>query len=135
MLTKAQSLSTLAYLRILQLAHVQVSKLVEDLKSYDVSSALSPRSTTAVEQQVLGSEAANLVAPGAGAGPVVAIGAMLENAMEELFIPYNEGTKYLEKEIKSLSEVHSAYLSRFTKYHVRCPASVIRYCCLLSPDE
>ncbi|KAF9509870.1 hypothetical protein BS47DRAFT_1396495 [Hydnum rufescens UP504] len=116
LLTKAQS-STLAYLRILQLAHVQVSKLVEDLKAYDISSALSPRSPSTAEQQALGSGVVNPAAPGAGAGLVVAIGTMLENAMEELFVPYNEGTKYLDKETKSLSEIYSTYLNRFTKYH------------------
>jgi Exocyst complex component Sec10-like, alpha-helical bundle len=120
LLAKAQSLSTLAYLRILQLAHVQVSKLVEDLKAYDISSALSPRSPNTAEQQALGSGVANPAAPGAGAGLVVAIGTMLENAMEELFVPYNEGTKYLDKETKSLSEIYSTYLNRFTKYHVCC---------------
>jgi len=43
---------------------------------------------------------------------------MLENAMEELFVPYNEGAKYIDKECKTLQELYAEHLERFTKYHV-----------------
>lgn len=59
---------------------------------------------------------------GAGA---VAIGTMLENAMEELFVPYNEGAKYIEKECKTAGEMYAASLERFAKYHVS-PLFLIR---------
>ncbi|THH12213.1 hypothetical protein EW145_g135 [Phellinidium pouzarii] len=95
LLNKGTSLSTLAFLRILQLVHIQVSNLVEDLKEYELSTS-TPRSPT---------EVAELRS------------SMLETAMEELFIPYTEGTRYLEKESKSLSELYMEYLSRFARYH------------------
>lgn len=51
-------------------------------------------------------------------GVALPIGVMLENAMEELFVRYTEGTKYIERESKSLGEMYVAYLAKFTKYHV-----------------
>ena len=38
--------------------------------------------------------------------------------MEELFVPYIEGQRYLEREIKNLTDLFSSYLSAFTRYHV-----------------
>lgn len=112
LLNKAQAQSTLSYLRVLQLAHVQTSKLVEDLKAYDFSSTVTSR--TASE---LGSP--DLAGTAMTSNPTVAIGTMLENAMEELFVPYNEGTKYIEKECKIIGDLYATSLERFTKYHVR----------------
>lgn len=96
---------------MLQLAHVQTSKLVEDLKAYDFSSIVTSRTATE-----LGSHDHAMTS-----NPTVAIGTMLENAMEELFIPYSEGAKYIDKETRTLSELFSALLERFTKYHVSVP--------------
>lgn len=39
--------------------------------------------------------------------------------MEELFVPYMEGTRYLDKEGKSLTELYAGRLIRFTNWHVR----------------
>lgn len=58
--------------------------------------------------------------PGAGGVGVAAVSAMLDGAMEELFVPYMEGTRYLEKESKSLTELYAGKLLRFTNWHVRC---------------
>lgn len=44
--------------------------------------------------------------------------AMLDHAMEELFVPYMEGNRYLEKEGKSLTELYAGKLLRFTNWHV-----------------
>lgn len=38
--------------------------------------------------------------------------------MEELFVPYTEGQRYLERESKNLTELYSVYLSAFARYHV-----------------
>lgn len=38
--------------------------------------------------------------------------------MEELFGPYLEGVRYLERESKSLGELYGGFLSRFSRYHV-----------------
>lgn len=56
---------------------------------------------------------------GAGGVGVVAVSAMLDLAMEELFVPYMEGVRYLDKEGKSLTELYAGKLLRFTNYHVR----------------
>ena len=118
LLTKSQAVSNLSYLRMLHFSHVLTSKLVNDLKESDFGSALASRSTDANSALGADADAATLLASG-NTGTVVAIGTMLENAMEELFVPYNEGSKYLEKESKSLGELYAVYLDRFTKYNVR----------------
>jgi hypothetical protein len=48
----------------------------------------------------------------------VAVSVMLDQALEELFVPYMEGTRYLEKEGKSLTELYAGYLLRFMNWHV-----------------
>lgn len=112
LLTRAGNMSDLAFLRILQLIHVQTSVLIEDLKSYDVPTS-TPRSPV---QNV----ARPLTGPPAAPGGVgsTAISSILETAMEELFVPYTEGQRYLERESKNLTELYSGYLSAFTRYHV-----------------
>lgn len=49
---------------------------------------------------------------------VAAVATMLESAMDELFVPYMEGTRYLDKEGKSLTELYAGKLLRFTNWHV-----------------
>jgi hypothetical protein len=39
--------------------------------------------------------------------------------MEEMFVPWLEGSRYLENENKNLVELYAGLLSRFTRYHVR----------------
>jgi hypothetical protein len=48
----------------------------------------------------------------------------LEGSMEELFGPYLEGARYLERESKSLGELYGVFLGRFSKYHVRSQRSI-----------
>ena len=43
---------------------------------------------------------------------------MLETAMEELFMPYTEGQKYIDHESKSLTDLYANLLSNFTQFHV-----------------
>ena len=43
---------------------------------------------------------------------------MLETAMEELFMPYTEGQKYIDRESKSLTDLYANLLSNFTQFHV-----------------
>lgn len=109
LLTRAGNMSELAFLRVLQLIHAQTSVLVDDLKSYDMPST-TPRSPV----QNIGLPSA---VPGGGGG-ATAISSILETAMEELFVPYTEGQRYMERESKSLAELYSGYLSTFTRYHV-----------------
>ncbi|KAG8956725.1 Exocyst complex component 5 [Tulasnella sp. 424] len=116
LLEKASAISTLAFLRLLQLAHIQVSALVEDLRPYDLSAVMSaPSSRAAVEGNSLD---ALETRDARGMGVALPFGTMLESAMEELFVHYIEGTKYIEKESKSLGELYSEYLAKFTKVHL-----------------
>jgi hypothetical protein len=104
-------MSSLAFLRMLNVAHVQTGALVEDLKQFDLSTTVT-RSTAPTPSDPLavgGSVATGTAAP---------FGPMLDTAMEEIFVPHTEGTKYLERESKSLGEMYLNLLLRFTKYHV-----------------
>ncbi|ORY27739.1 exocyst complex component Sec10-domain-containing protein [Naematelia encephala] len=100
LVSRASAISTLAMLRILHLTHSLCSALVEDLKSYDLQLSAPMASTTK------GS------APSAGP-----LAGMLDQAMEEMFVPWLEGTRYLETESKNLVELYAGLLSRFTRYH------------------
>ncbi|KAG6821543.1 hypothetical protein H0H93_000052 [Arthromyces matolae] len=111
LLHRGSSISDLAYLRVLQLVHIQTSTLVDDLKTYELPH-VSPRTPyEATEFRKL------LVASTAVPGTSAAVSTMLETAMEELFVPYTEGQRYLERESRSLGSLYSGLLSQFTRYH------------------
>lgn len=106
---KGTAISELVYLRVLQLVHIQCSALVEDLKAYELPAmAVRP----AFEMNDFRRSSAG---PAAGS---TAVSTMLETAMEELFVPYTEGQRYLERESRSLSTLYGALLTEFTRYHV-----------------
>ncbi|KAH9977834.1 exocyst complex component Sec10-like protein [Lactifluus volemus] len=116
LLARAGNMSDLAFLRVLQLIHAQTSLLVEDLKGYDIPTTTprSPVQTIGLSRSLTGTSLA--AASGAGS---TAISSILETAMEELFVPYTEGQRYLERETKTLAELYSGHLSVFTRYHER----------------
>ncbi|KAF8338920.1 exocyst complex component Sec10-domain-containing protein [Cantharellus anzutake] len=140
LLNKSRSLSNLAYLRALHLCHSSTSKLIEDLKStYDFSALAStliqnvgrgmtidsdlPTSPSGIPQTGSAnssSGAAHLLSGGAG---TLSIPSLLDTAMEELFVPYIEGTKYIERESKNLNELYfgaasgAGLLDKFSKWH------------------
>ncbi|KZT29267.1 exocyst complex component Sec10 [Neolentinus lepideus HHB14362 ss-1] len=118
LLNKASTLSDLAYLRMLQLVHLQTSHLVEDLKSYELPS-VTPRSPV----DAMEFRRSMINAPSsAGATPSTgSLSSMLESVMEELFVQYTEGQRYLEKESRSLGELYSSHLADFTRYHEKSP--------------
>jgi len=113
LLHKGSDISDLAYLRVLQLVHFQASALVEDLKAHELPhmSPRTPYEATEFRRSLLGS------APVTGT-PSAAISTMLETAMEELFVPYTEGQRYMERESKSLVTLYGNLLGNFTRYHV-----------------
>lgn len=115
------AISDLAYLRVLQLAHIQASNLVEDLKTYELPhiSPRTPYEATEFRRSLAGSAATP------PAGTSAAVSTMLETALEELFIPYTEGQRYLERESRSLGTLYSGLLTYFTRYHVCSPESTI----------
>ncbi|KAG7449001.1 exocyst complex component Sec10 [Guyanagaster necrorhizus] len=113
LLHRSNTMSDLSYLRILQLVHIQASNLVEDLKAYELPT-VSPRPSyeaTEFRRSFIGSTSS---------GPTgsATVSTMLETAMEELFVPYIEGQRYLERESRSLGALYASLLSNFTRYHV-----------------
>lgn len=114
LLHRGADVSDLGYLRILQLVHVQASLLVEDLKAHELpmTSSRTPYEAAEFRRSITGAAPATISTP-------AAISAMLETAMEELFVPYTEGQRYLEKESKSLTHLYQSLLGGFARYHVR----------------
>jgi len=115
LVNRAAGVSDLAFLRILQLVHQQTSLLVEDLKAYEVTSIM-PRSPTDMSDFNL---TLNAAPTSAATTTAATVSTMLETAMEELFVPYTEGQRYLERESKSLGELYASYLAAFTRFHER----------------
>src|SRR6266576_2800010 len=107
------SISDLAYLRILQLVHLQMSALVEDLKVYELPhvSPRTPLEATEFRRTITGTAAVTPM-------NVNTITALLETAMEELFVPYTEGQRYLERECRSITSLYANVLADFARYHV-----------------
>lgn len=100
---------------MIQLIHVRLSALVDDLKLYDLPS-IAPRTPNEVaEFRRTFSDAV----PSMPTGSSTSVSTMLETAMEELFVPYTEGQRYLERESRSLGFLYSTLLAQFTRYHVR----------------
>ncbi|KAF7355497.1 Exocyst complex component protein [Mycena sanguinolenta] len=114
LLHRASSISDLAYLRVLQLVHVQATALVDDLKTYELPSVAprAPFEAAEFRRSLTGSTAA-------GTTTSATVSTMLESAMEELFVPYTEGQRYLERESRSLGTLYSTLLVNFTRYHAR----------------
>ncbi|KAG9074780.1 Exocyst complex component 5 [Ceratobasidium sp. UAMH 11750] len=110
-------MSNLAFLRMLSMAHVQTAALVEDLKQHDLSATVMRSTMTAAPADPLA--VGGVVATGT-ASP---FGPMLDTSMEEMFVSHTEGTKYLERESKSLGEMYLNLLLRFTKYHEKASKS------------
>ncbi|KDQ64331.1 hypothetical protein JAAARDRAFT_223032 [Jaapia argillacea MUCL 33604] len=117
LLNKASGLSDLAYLRMLQLVHVQTSVLLEDLKGYELpfSTPRSPLDVSEFRRSLIGAPATS----GPASTSSASLSSMLEAVMEELFVPFTEGQRYLERENKSLGELYATHLTPFTKYHER----------------
>ncbi|KAH7343989.1 exocyst complex component Sec10 [Rhizoctonia solani] len=116
-LEKASTISNLAFLRMLNMAHVQTSALVEDLKQFDLSTTITRSNSAPTPSDPLAA------AGSTGTGAAAPFGPMLDTAMEEIFVPHTEGTKYLERESKSLGEMYLNLLLRFTKYHEKASKS------------
>ncbi|KIJ70144.1 hypothetical protein HYDPIDRAFT_121612 [Hydnomerulius pinastri MD-312] len=117
LLNRGASISELAYLRILQLIHVETSTLVDDLKTHELPSMI-PSKSSSLEASEFRKSLTNT--PSAASGmTATTVSAMLETAMEELFVPYTEGQKYLDRESKSLAELYTGLLGNFTQYHMK----------------
>lgn len=128
--TASQPVSShLAFLRALHMARSGALGLVNDLKLYDYKGAgiIAPSSTVhggtgnngdgvlSDSLTLLGSDAVAAAAhAGAAASPLAA---MLDQSVEDIFVPYMEGIRYIDRESHSLSDLYAGLLSRFITYH------------------
>jgi len=92
-LEKAESESTLAYLRSLQAARSYISGLVEDLKAHGLTE--HPDTVTSQTSQ------------------------LLDQQLDELFTPYFGGSAYIDKEKHNLEELYMSLLFKFELFHSR----------------
>ena len=91
-LEKANTISSLAYLRSLQAARSCINTLIDDLKAHGLTEhpeAISSQTSIVLDQQ-----------------------------FDDLFVPYFVGSSYIEREKRSLEELYSSLLFKFTIFHV-----------------
>lgn len=92
-LEKARGVSSLAFLRCLQSSRGYISALIDDLKAHGLTEHPEPISS----QTAL----------------------LLDQQLEELFVPYFVGSSYIERERRTLEELFNALLFKFITYHAR----------------
>jgi hypothetical protein len=92
-LEKADSISSLAFLRSLQASRSYIAALVEDLKSHGLTEHPEPATSTTA--------------------------AVLDQQLDELFVPYFAGASYIEREKRNLGEIFEGLLFKFAIYHSR----------------
>lgn len=90
-------------MRSLASVYTATTELVDDLKGLDMRQKRNVAPSKMVEE---GSRKSNTIAE------------LLDQCIEDLFVPYTEGDRYIEKEKKSLSELYSSLLLQFNAYHV-----------------
>ncbi|KAL6720809.1 Exocyst complex component 5 [Lecanora helva] len=92
-LEKANTVSSLAFLRSLQAARSCLSTLIDNLKAHGLTEHPEPVS------------------------PQIAM--ILDQQFDDLFVPYFVGSSYIEREKRSLEELYSSLLFKFTIFHSR----------------
>ncbi|KAI5866877.1 exocyst complex component Sec10 [Durotheca rogersii] len=92
-LEKANTISSLAFLRSLHSSRSYIGALVEDLKSHGLTEHPEPCSPQ--------------------------ISQTLDQQMEELFVPYMMSNSYIDREKKSLEELFNSLLFKYNMYHSR----------------
>lgn len=90
-LDKADSVSSLAFLRSIHSSRSYISALIEDLKTHGLTEHPEPCSAQMAQ--------------------------VLDQQIDELFVPYLVGNLYIDREKKSLEEMYSSLLFKFTMYH------------------
>ncbi|CAO1620019.1 unnamed protein product [Parajaminaea phylloscopi] len=119
-------ISDLAFLRVLQMARNMSLTLISDIKVHDFTGpdhgTSAPESSPSLLSGLIGGQNGE-VGQHAAANSGGSLTSILESAVEEIFVPYMEGSKYLERESKSLSELYAASLAKFVNYH-RTPSKV-----------
>lgn len=102
-LDKANTISSLAFLRSLQAARTYINNLIDDLKAHGLTEHPEPVSS----QTSL----------------------ILDQQFDDLFVPYFVGSFYIEKEKRSLEELYSSLLFKFTIFHVCGPCPPLYKTC------
>lgn len=92
-LDKADTVSSLAFLRSLHAARAYIGTLIDDLKTHGLTDNPEPCS--------------------------VQISQTLDQQIEELFVPYLVGNSYIDRERKNLEELYSSLLFKYTIFHSR----------------
>ncbi|TFB04203.1 Exocyst complex component sec10 [Trichoderma ghanense] len=92
-LDKAESVSTLAFLRSLHSSRSYIGSLVEDLKMHGLTEHPEPCSAQ--------------------------IAQALDQQLDELFVPFLVGSVYIDREKKSLEELYGSLLFKFNLFHSR----------------
>ncbi|KAK0297805.1 Exocyst complex component 5 [Friedmanniomyces endolithicus] len=92
-LNKADSISSLAFLRSLQASRSYIAALVEDLKAHGLTEHPEPASSVTA--------------------------AVLDQQLDELFVPYFTGSSYIEREKRNLGELFEGLLFKYQIYHSR----------------
>ncbi|KAL7629380.1 Exocyst complex component 5 [Parahypoxylon ruwenzoriense] len=92
-LEKANTISSLAFLRSLHASRSYIGALVDDLKSHGLTEHPEPCSPQ--------------------------ISQTLDQQMEELFVPYMMSNSYIDREKKSLEELFNSLLFKYNMYHSR----------------
>jgi len=90
----AEQNSSLSYLRLLQSSRGALVTLVDDLKGIKYKGVVGVESMSS-------------------------IAATLDQNLDDLFVPYLERSRYIEREVKSLQELYSSLLYKYNGFHVR----------------
>ncbi|KAG0344603.1 Exocyst complex component 5 [Podila humilis] len=104
LLERAQAKSTLAYLRTLSSIHEHTVLLVSDLKKCEDTLKVG------VNSNVKGSNVSVTTQP---------LSLTLDRCLDDLFVPFLEGPRYLKKEVDSLCETYDSMLAKFTAYQLQ----------------
>lgn len=91
-LQTTEKVSTLAYLRTLQAARVCIGQLVDELKAHGLTEHPNPLSSTTT--------------------------VVIDQNLEELFLPYLSGSSYIDREKVSLDQLYAGVLLKFNLFHV-----------------
>ncbi|KAI8076652.1 exocyst complex component Sec10-like protein [Gilbertella persicaria] len=96
LLSKSKKYSPLAYLRTLSSTHAETKRLIENLKFY-------------CDKEVSLKDAADVNGLVTSTSP----DETLDRCMDDLFVPYTEGDRYLKKETESLNELFGKIVAEF----------------------
>ncbi|CAH7688197.1 exocyst complex component Sec10-like protein [Phakopsora pachyrhizi] len=143
LITAAQGYNTLALLRVLAIARSSTAKLINDLKAHEFfrSSSLPVQSSSINSFNPIGSgqrtnedgdsktinnDDGDEGGGGGGgvdsrqAGQTMAVSTLsmiLDQQLDELFSNHLNNNRYLDKEVKNLSELYGGYLIKFARWH------------------